>query len=67
MEKILDIYERDYDSKHPYLSFDERPCQLIEDILSPTLPSPGKIKKEDYHHKRCGTCCVLMAIEPLHF
>lgn len=65
MEKVLDTYEKSYNKKYPVLSFDERPCQLLEDVLTPTLPSPGKTKREDYHYKRNGTCCVLMAIEPL--
>jgi transposase len=47
-----------------FLSFDERPCQLLEDVITPILPCPGKMGKEDYHYKRNGTCCVLMAIEP---
>jgi len=47
------------------ICFDERPCQLIEDVLVPTLPSPGKEKREDYHYKRNGTCVVLLAVEPL--
>lgn len=65
MEKVLDIYERPYDPKYPVISFDERPCQLINEVLSPTLPSPGKTRREDYHYDRNGTCCILAAIEPL--
>lgn len=65
MERVLDIYEQDYNKEHPVLSFDERPCQLLEDVVAPILPSAGKIKKEDYHYQRNGTCCILMAIEPL--
>ncbi len=65
MEQVIDIYEKSYDPDYPVISFDERPCQLLDDVLSPVLPSPGKIKKEDYHYKRNGTCCILMAIEPL--
>jgi len=26
---------------------------------------PGKVKKEDYHYERNGTCAVFMAVEPL--
>ncbi len=25
----------------------------------------GKVQRQDYHYKRNGTCCVMMAIEPL--
>jgi len=65
MEKVLDIYERDYDPENPVLCFDERPCQLIEDVLLPTAPTPGKERREDYHYKRNGTCVVMLAVEPL--
>lgn len=65
MENILEVYAKPYDKDHPVLCFDERPCQLIEDVLIPVLPSPGKTAKEDYHYKRNGTCVVLLAIEPL--
>ena len=65
MEQVLDTYERAYDPKHPVLCFDERPCQLIEDLLVPTPVQPGKPKREDYHYKRNGTCAILLAVEPL--
>ena len=61
----MDCYGRGYDPKNPVICFDERPCQLIENVLVPTLPSPGKDSREDYHYKRNGTCVVLLAIEPL--
>ena len=65
MERVIDTYEKSYDEEYPVLSFDERPCQLLADVVAPTLPSIGKIKREDYHYQRNGTCCILMAIEPL--
>ena len=64
MEEVLDVYEREYDPENPVLCFDERPCQLIEDVLSPLPLVPGKPKKEDYHYKRNGTCTLLLAVEP---
>jgi len=65
MERVLDVYERPYDPRIPVICFDERPCQLIGDILVPIPMKPGEVKKEDYHYERNGTCCVLMAVEPL--
>ena len=41
MEKILDIYKRDMDECYPVVCFDERPCQLIEDVLTPSPIKPG--------------------------
>ena len=65
MEDILDLYEEAYDPKLPNLCMDERPCQLIDDILSPIAMQPGKPKKVDYEYERKGTCCVFIACEPL--
>ena len=65
MERVLDVYEQPYDSNKPLLCFDERPCQLIGDILAPLPMKPGKVQREDYHYERNGTCCVFMAVEPL--
>lgn len=49
MEKVLDRYEKGYDEKFPVLCFDERPCQLIGDVLVPLPVEPGKSLREDYH------------------
>jgi hypothetical protein len=65
MEQVLDIYERPYDSDYPVVCFDERPCQLLGDILMPIPMKPGRVQRQDYEYERNGTCVVLMAIEPL--
>jgi hypothetical protein len=65
METILDVYERPYDAKHPVVCFDERPCQLIDDVVVPIPIKPGKPRKQDYHYKRNGTCNLFIAFEPL--
>lgn len=65
MEDVLDLYEQAYDSKHPVICFDERPCQLLSDLIVPLPMKPGSVRKEDYHYKREGTCCLLIAFEPL--
>ena len=65
MEQVLDIYERPYDTRRPVVCFDERPCQLLGDVLMPIPMKPGRVGREDYHYKRNGTCVVLMAVEPL--
>jgi len=64
MEEVLDIYERDYDPQTPVICFDERPSQLIGDVVIPLSMKPGHVLCQDYHYKRNGTCCVMMAIEP---
>lgn len=65
MEEILDVYEMEYDPLYPTVCFDERPCQLIGDIVLPIPMKSGKVLRQDYHYRRNGTCCVLMAVEPL--
>jgi hypothetical protein len=65
MEEVLDVYERDYDPQRPVICFDERPAQLIGDVVMPIAMKPGKVQRQDHHYKRNGTCCVMMAIEPL--
>jgi transposase len=65
MEQVLDIYERPYDPDYPVVCFDERPCQLLGDVLMPISMKPGRVERQDYEYKRNGTCVVLMAVEPL--
>lgn len=65
MEQVLDVYERSYDSAYPVVCFDERPCQLLGDVLTPIPMAPGRVEREDYHYTRHGTCVVLLAVEPL--
>jgi len=64
MEDVLDQYEQLYDPTHPLICFDERPCQLIDDVLVPISMKPGKPKKEGYEYRRNGTCCVFIAFDP---
>ena len=61
----MDLYEKSYDSEYPVVCFDERPAQLISDVVVPLAMKPGSVKKIDYHYKRNGTCSILSAIEPL--
>lgn len=65
MENILHLYALPYDAKRPLLCFDERPCQLIEDVLVPMPMEPGKTKREGYEYRRNGVCTVFVAFEPL--
>lgn len=65
MEDILHLYELPYNPKRPLICVDERPCQLIKDILVPLPMEPGQSKREDYHYKRNGVCNLFIAFEPL--
>jgi hypothetical protein len=65
MENILHLYALPYDSKRPLICVDERPCQLIEDVLVPLPMESGKTKRQDHHYKRNGVCTAFIAFEPL--
>jgi DDE superfamily endonuclease len=64
MEDVLDVYAQPYEEQYPVVCFDERPCFLIEDTLTPLPTQEGKIAKEHYSYKKNGSCALLAAIEP---
>lgn len=65
MENILRLYRLPYDPDYPVLCFDERPCFLIGDIIEGLELKPDQVRKEHYEYAKHGSCCLLMAIEPL--
>lgn len=65
MEDVLEVYGRPYEEQYPVVCFDERPCFLIEDTLTPLPTQEGKIAREHYSYKKNGSCALLAAIEPL--
>jgi DDE superfamily endonuclease len=65
MEDVLDLYEQPYDLLRPVVCFDERPCQLLGDVLVPLPMKPGRTNRQEYEYERKGTCCILLAFEPL--
>lgn len=44
---------------------DESPRQLIAEVKTPISALPGQPARHDYEYKRCGTCNIFMANEPL--
>jgi hypothetical protein len=44
---------------------DEKPYQLLNDVLTPIKMKPGKPKRQDYEYERCGTCSIFVFNEPL--
>ena len=65
MENILRLYRLDYDQYYPVLCFDERPCFLIGDVVKGLELKPGQVYKQHYEYEKNGSCCLLLAIEPL--
>ncbi len=66
MERVLGTYALAYNELRPVLCFDERPCFLIGDVIAAlNMSEKNGVKKEHYAYEKFGSCCMLMAIEPL--
>jgi DDE superfamily endonuclease len=65
MEDSLTLYEQPYEPRQPVVCVDERPCPLLDEVLVPIPMKPGRPTRQDDDYVRQGTCCVLMAFEPL--
>ena len=50
---------------YPVVCIDERPCQLIDEVIAPIPMEESKPKREDYHYKRNGVASLFIAFEPL--
>jgi DDE superfamily endonuclease len=64
MEDVLHLYGLPYNPKRPLLVFDERPCFLIGDVLTPIPMEAGMPKREHYEYAKNGSCTVFLAFEP---
>ena len=47
MEDVLVLYNREPAVGRVRICFDERPCQLLDNVVEPLLMKPGKVAKED--------------------
>ena len=65
MEAVLTLYAQPYDPTRPTVCLDERPCMLHGELLEPLSMKPGQEARYDHEYIRNGSCCVLMAFEPL--
>ena len=63
MEDILDTYCLPYDPDCPVICMDEKPYQLVGNIVEPLPMSPGKTRKVDSEYKRNGTCAIFVYAE----
>lgn len=61
MEDVLDLYAEPEQEGIVRICFDERPCQLIENVLTPIAIKPNATEKEHQEYKRNGVCNVLLA------
>jgi transposase len=65
MERVLEVYKREYDPNFPVVCMDESPKQLIGENKLPIKAKPGSTEKYDYEYRRNGVCNIFMANEPL--
>jgi hypothetical protein len=65
MEDVISLYEEPYDPMRPVVCFDERPCQLLGDVIAPMPMKPGRSTRQNYADNRHGTGCVVIAFAPL--
>lgn len=63
MEDVLNVYSSPQEQAVSRLCIDERPCQLLEDVLTPVPMQAGRSKRTDYEYKRKGTCTVFLAYD----
>lgn len=66
MEDVLEVYKRPYDEKRPVVCMDEKPFQLLDEVLAPIpMEQNNHIKKYDCEYVRKGTCSIFLFTEPL--
>jgi len=65
MEEVLDIYQRPYDEKNPWICFDESCKQLVKETRDIIPPEPGQLERYDYQYERNGVANLFMFFEPL--
>jgi hypothetical protein len=65
MERVLEVYKRNYDKDYPVVCMDESPKQLIEEAQLSIGMKPGQEARVDYEYIRNGVVNIFMANEPL--
>jgi hypothetical protein len=63
MEDVLRVYAQQAEAKGARICFDERPCQLLDEVLAPLPMQAGIPKREHSEYERKGTACVLLAYD----
>ncbi|MDO1451625.1 IS630 family transposase [Rhodocytophaga aerolata] len=63
MEEVLDFYDWPPKEGGARLCFDERPCQLLGEVIAALPMKAGKAKREDNEYSRNGTAVVLLAYD----
>jgi hypothetical protein len=65
MEDVLEVYKRPYDPRRPVVCLDETSKQLIGEVRTPVLATPGQVARYDCEYVRHGVANLFMLFEPL--
>ena len=66
MEDVLEVYSRPYDPEYPVVCMDEKPFQLLDEMLEPIpMKEDNHTEKYDSEYVRKGSCSIFMFTEPL--
>lgn len=63
MEDVLELYAQPPMPGQARVCFDERPCQLLREMVAPLPMQPGKAARQDYEYGRQGTAVILLAYD----
>lgn len=66
MEDVLEVYSRPFNEKKPVVCMDEKPFQLLDEMIAPIPMGPqNHVEKYDCEYVRKGSCSIFMFTEPL--
>ncbi|WP_128548877.1 IS630 family transposase, partial [Larkinella soli] len=62
-EDVLLVYSQPEEANRARICFDERPCQLLNEVVEPIPMKPRQVSRYDYEYVREGTAVVLLAYD----
>ena len=65
MEEVLDVYQEEYDEKHPLICMDEASRQILADLAQPLPMQPGTPRRVDDKYERHGVRALFMFYNPV--
>jgi DDE superfamily endonuclease len=65
LEDVLHLYNQPLDEKRPVVCFDEKPVQLLSEVVAPLHMKADRPARFDYEYERGGVANLLVAFEPL--
>lgn len=65
MEDVLDLYGESYQENRPVVCVDERPVQLLGDLMEVLPMKAGQARRYDYEYERKGTGNLFILCQPL--